>query len=1209
MSLLLGPSGRRRIQQNTLDSPPAFNKTPDESESGDDEYKSMHGDEHPTPTSPTRRKGSKVHFHETNGEEKLNGGTHRPPAKRRTRVEPGTKKSTSQATVDMTKSQDTILREFKSKSKLQDYAPVWRQYVKLADEEDKDLVEDWDRIIDVTLVFAALFSAVITGFVLESAKGLQVDQSQAAVSAVRDLAGTIRNAFNISPETRPYQAQVTQVEDTFSPTTASIWVNCLWFFSLGLSISVSLFAMLAKRWCYNFRSQRFGTAFQRSMKRQKSWDNIEQWKMELIMEQLPTLMHVALIIYLSEIHKITTIVVSALVGVTLVAYWALTIITVWSQDCPLVTPFTRITWALIKPLLAIYNSTRTAVAHIHSKTILWTTPGLAETWQLILGSPKKKYLLTNLYRRWRNMDIKKLVSATWVWAYTVVLKSSQKVVRRFRNLIARLRRKEGTDVSLNWIMQDRPSQSTNGRVIVRPVKDNIHPDAFRALVWILRHSKDKDVITEVLEHLASFPEVMLESGAGSDILHTATFQVLQCLTLFQNDPNGWREVDQFGQLCGQLEYLATRPWLHSPLEKTGYRNRLLELSYSQATSPIMSTDDFKDQIKSIKETPFDSSKKSIIWLETLAGKVVLSCHPEQTLQICMGLCNKILASRFTPEYEERSAETRLTLWWILLNCAVDCSGFGAWPSSDARRYSYSSLERDDGAIAVKSDSLLTLAHLRDSRERQKQSCWLTITGISGILYAFSRYSDHDHGPAREINREQFETIINILHAALYTPASSWPHWLPGEDQFLGTLPVYHETEVRLYEFDSLDYCVDAITAAAESNCFETFSGRLASLAANARELKRIKQAQFTRKQNDSNIFKSVIQQYQNTLHENRNAELWMTSRLFEDPNVINDLSKVTGGLRFFSRLVSDLIFGFPSKPSGEKTPENNIPTKVLDIITPKPISWEEILWWAWAPIYDGDGLSRIKEDATKPGIYQHLRAGALWKAIRDIGLLDIPYNPNPYLNFMNYALLFVKAGLLERLYSLPPSGSNLPNQLDWSLTLSRQVYRLLQCWDSHGEMLVDDQIFIITPIGKLLDVLYNDHRRTQQDSHQITAVPKVAANSTDTLGKTSPPAYIQLSLLIGSGALQKLSLPFTGTFRVAALNSPDIGDEGEWRDSLVRTINNVARSHPRLAASHGRIPYSDLIIYYESQQDSDRRTQMLNLVNTLEKDLTISGEA
>lgn len=135
-------------------------------------------------------------------------------------------------------------------------------------------------------------------FVLESSKNLQLDPSKATVSAILNLTNVIQAGSVAAGAGGPPPNRITleTLDDSFQPTQFTVWVNCLWFLSLGLSISVSLFAMLAKRWTYVFRvnSRNFGTSYERAIKRQESWDAIKKWKMELVIEQLPTLMHIAL---------------------------------------------------------------------------------------------------------------------------------------------------------------------------------------------------------------------------------------------------------------------------------------------------------------------------------------------------------------------------------------------------------------------------------------------------------------------------------------------------------------------------------------------------------------------------------------------------------------------------------------------------------------------------------------------------------------------------------------------------------------------------------------------------------------------------------------------------------------------------------------------------------------------------------------------------
>ncbi|KAG8730680.1 hypothetical protein FRC11_006108, partial [Ceratobasidium sp. 423] len=149
-------------------------------------------------------------------------------------------------------------------------APLWDKYVKIAEAEDRDILEDWE------------------GFVLESSKNLKPDQAASTVIAIRELTGVVRAGLQLPAGNSPSIDEVESLGNQFQPSMITVWVNCLWYLSLGLSISVSLFAMLAKRWCYKSRSRHSGTAYERAMRRQEVWDALQKWKLELLIEQLST---------------------------------------------------------------------------------------------------------------------------------------------------------------------------------------------------------------------------------------------------------------------------------------------------------------------------------------------------------------------------------------------------------------------------------------------------------------------------------------------------------------------------------------------------------------------------------------------------------------------------------------------------------------------------------------------------------------------------------------------------------------------------------------------------------------------------------------------------------------------------------------------------------------------------------------------------------
>ncbi|KAF8594113.1 hypothetical protein BDV93DRAFT_580863 [Ceratobasidium sp. AG-I] len=164
-------------------------------------------------------------------------------------------------------------------------------YVKEADSFDKELSEGWNNMLEVILIFAALFSAISTAFVLESSKDLKPDPAESSAATLLLISQTLlamSNPSGIAPAAIPPEPA------PFVPTRSAVAVNVLWFTSLILSVSVTLVAMLAKEWTHLFMVGRTGMPMEQARKRQKRYDGLKAWKMEGVITALPTLMHLAL---------------------------------------------------------------------------------------------------------------------------------------------------------------------------------------------------------------------------------------------------------------------------------------------------------------------------------------------------------------------------------------------------------------------------------------------------------------------------------------------------------------------------------------------------------------------------------------------------------------------------------------------------------------------------------------------------------------------------------------------------------------------------------------------------------------------------------------------------------------------------------------------------------------------------------------------------
>ncbi|PPQ90720.1 hypothetical protein CVT25_005028 [Psilocybe cyanescens] len=114
---------------------------------------------------------------------------------------------------------------------------TWRIVLEPLIKKDKMRCEAWKDEVQNLLIFAGLFSAVATAFVIESYKSLQPDP-------VENLVLVITSSLNSSTISVP----------PFTPTASSVRVNICWFLSLVLSLTTVLVGIVSLQWLREHQS-------------------------------------------------------------------------------------------------------------------------------------------------------------------------------------------------------------------------------------------------------------------------------------------------------------------------------------------------------------------------------------------------------------------------------------------------------------------------------------------------------------------------------------------------------------------------------------------------------------------------------------------------------------------------------------------------------------------------------------------------------------------------------------------------------------------------------------------------------------------------------------------------------------------------------------------------------------------------------------------
>jgi len=141
-------------------------------------------------------------------------------------------------------------------------ARVWKVYLDEADKFDTEKIEGWSDTIDLLLIFAGLFSAVVAGFVVLSSGSLQPDYAPMSASLLFKLVAIQRAiATGISVSSIP--PSTISPSSRFVATSLDTWVNGLWFTSLTLNLSAALIAVLTKSWLSQYTALTSGTPRER----------------------------------------------------------------------------------------------------------------------------------------------------------------------------------------------------------------------------------------------------------------------------------------------------------------------------------------------------------------------------------------------------------------------------------------------------------------------------------------------------------------------------------------------------------------------------------------------------------------------------------------------------------------------------------------------------------------------------------------------------------------------------------------------------------------------------------------------------------------------------------------------------------------------------------------------------------------------------------
>ena len=139
---------------------------------------------------------------------------------------------------------------------------------------------------------AGLFSAVLTGFVIDSQQNLKPKPADETVYYLQQHS-TILSQISVQLSSITPQVTIPSTSPPpflqFSPLASDIRVNAFWFMALAFSLLAALLAILIQQWVRNYMHvfQRYSDPLKSSRFRQYLYEGCEGWYMPMVAEVVP----------------------------------------------------------------------------------------------------------------------------------------------------------------------------------------------------------------------------------------------------------------------------------------------------------------------------------------------------------------------------------------------------------------------------------------------------------------------------------------------------------------------------------------------------------------------------------------------------------------------------------------------------------------------------------------------------------------------------------------------------------------------------------------------------------------------------------------------------------------------------------------------------------------------------------------------------------
>ncbi|EIW53850.1 uncharacterized protein TRAVEDRAFT_132874, partial [Trametes versicolor FP-101664 SS1] len=171
-------------------------------------------------------------------------------------------------------------------------AAEWENAAEMVKTYSDEMVARWNKEIDTYLVYAGLFSAILTAFNVQSYLLLQPAAPDPSIAILQQISSQL-GSFSINlPFVNSTQSTSANRLNTGAGAAPpiprwAVWLNTLWFSSLILSLTSASVGIMVKQWLNEYTSGVSGTSRHAARVRQHRLNNLKQWRVEDIVGTVP----------------------------------------------------------------------------------------------------------------------------------------------------------------------------------------------------------------------------------------------------------------------------------------------------------------------------------------------------------------------------------------------------------------------------------------------------------------------------------------------------------------------------------------------------------------------------------------------------------------------------------------------------------------------------------------------------------------------------------------------------------------------------------------------------------------------------------------------------------------------------------------------------------------------------------------------------------